>query len=251
LYGALLIPDQLIYRRNDETDEEYYVKYSKETIRAIAYNYLKQNKTNNATVEHAKVVEGVSLVETWIIEGENDKSKNFGFDLPEGTWFGCMKVDNDEVKQQIQNKEVLGFSIEGNFAVEKEMYMHSHKEFAAILAEIEQLLTLATQEEIDARYDDYMNAVNMTYSELKAWSETECSTLASLDRGPINRNLELLQTNKADWNNSHYEDAGKTIAFINRMRENDAGDILEDSNGNVCGSKRTISLLNWAYNPNK
>jgi hypothetical protein len=251
LYGALLIPDQLIYRRNDETDEEYYVKYSKDTIRAIAYNYLKQANQNNATVEHAKVVDGVSLVETWIIEGENDKSKNFGFDLPEGTWFGCMKVENEEVKKQIQNKEVLGFSIEGNFIAEKEMYLSKHEEFAAILAEIEQLLTLATQEEIEARYDDYMNAVNMTYSELKAWSETECSTLASLDRGPIERNLELLQTNKADWTEKHYEDAGKTIAFINRMRENQAGDILEDSNGNICGSKRTISLLNWAYNPNK
>jgi len=251
LYGALLIPDQLIYRRNDETDEEYYVKYSKDTIRAIAYNYLKQANQNNATVEHAKVVDGVSLVETWIIEGENDKSKNFGFDLPEGTWFGCMKVDNEEVKKQIQNKEVLGFSIEGNFIAEKEMYLSKHEEFAVILAEIEQLLTLATQEELDARYDDYMNAVNMTYSELKAWSETECSTLASVDRSPIERNLELLQTNKADWTEKHFEDAGKTIAFINRMRENQAGDILEDSNGNICGSKRTISLLNWAYNPNK
>ena len=251
LYGALLIPDQLIYRRNDDTNEEYYVKYSKDTIRAIAYNYLKQANQNNATVEHAKVVDGVSLVETWIIEGENDKSKNFGFDLPEGTWFGCMKVENEEVKKQIQNKEVLGFSIEGNFIAEKEMYLSKHEEFAAILAEIEQLLNLATQEEIDARYDDYMNAVNMTYSELKAWSETECSTLASLDRSPIERNLELLQTNKANWTNKHFEDAGKTIAFINRMRENTAGDILEDSNGNICGSKRTFSLLNWAYNPNK
>lgn len=249
LYGALLIPDQLIYRRNDETNEEYYVKYSKDTIRAIAYNYLKQANQNNATVEHAKVVDGVSLVETWIIEGENDKSKNFGFDLPEGTWFGCMKVENEEVKKQIQNKEVLGFSIEGNFIAEKEMYLSEQQ--PTLIEELEQLLALATQEEIEARYDDYMNVVNMTYSELKAWSETECSTLASLDRGPIERNLELLQTNKADWTEKHFEDAGKTIAFINRMRENQAGDILEDSNGNVCGSKRTISLLNWAYNPNK
>lgn len=249
LYGALLIPDQLIYRRNDDTNEEYYVKYSKDTIRAIAYNYLKQANQNNATVEHAKVVDGVSLVETWIIEGENDKSKNFGFDLPEGTWFGCMKVENEEVKKQIQNKEVLGFSIEGNFIAEKEMYLSEQQ--PTLIEELEQLLTLATQEEIEARYDDYMNAVNMTYSELKAWSETECSTLASLDRGPIERNLELLQTNKADWTEKHFEDAGKTIAFINRMRENQAGDILEDSNRNVCGSKRTISLLNWAYNPNK
>lgn len=245
LYGALLIPDQLIYRRNDETNEEYYVKYSKETIRAIAYNYLKQANQNNATVEHAKVVDGVSLVETWIIEGENDKSKNFGFSLPEGTWFGCMKVENEEVKQQIQNKEVLGFSIEGNFIAEKEMYMSNQE--PTLLEEIEQAIT----EEIALRYDDYMSAVNMTFSELQAWAETECSTLASLDRSPIERNLELLSTNKDEWTNKHFEWAGKTIAFINRMRENTAGDLLTDSNGNECGSKRTISLKNWAYDPNK
>lgn len=245
LYGALLIPDQLIYRRNEDTNEEYYVKYSKDTIRAIAYNYLKQANQNNATVEHAKVVDGVSLVETWIIEGENDKSKNFGFSLPEGTWFGCMKVENEEVKQQIQNKEVLGFSIEGNFIAEKEMYMSNQE--PTLLEEIE----LAITEEIAARYDDYMSAVNMTFSELKAWSETECSTLASLDRSPIERNLELLSTNKDEWTNKHFEWAGKTIAFINRMRENTAGDLLTDSNGNECGSKRTISLKNWAYDPNK
>lgn len=245
LYGALLIPDQLIYRRNEETNEEYYVKYSKETIRAIAYNYLKQANQNNATVEHAKVVDGVSLVETWIIEGENDKSKNFGFSLPEGTWFGCMKVENEEVKQQIQNKEVLGFSIEGNFIAEKEMYLSNQE--PTLLEEIEQ----AIEEEIALRYDDYMSAVNMSYSELKAWSETECSTLASLDRSPIERNLELLSTNKDEWTNKHFEWAGKTIAFINRMRENTAGDLLTDSNGNDCGSKRTISLKNWAYDPNK
>lgn len=245
LYGALLIPDQLIYRRNEDTNEEYYVKYSKETIRAIAYNYLKQANQNNATVEHAKVVDGVSLVETWIIEGENDKSKNFGFSLPEGTWFGCMKVENEEVKQQIQNKEVLGFSIEGNFIAEKEMYLSNQE--PTLLEEIEQAIT----EEIAMRYDDYMSAVNMTYSDLKAWSETECSTLASLDRSPIERNLELLSTNKDEWTTKHFEWAGKTIAFINRMRENTAGDLLTDSNGNECGSKRTISLKNWAYDPNK
>lgn len=245
LYGALLIPDQLIYRRNEDTNEEYYVKYSKETIRAIAYNYLKQANQNNATVEHAKVVDGVSLVETWIIEGENDKSKNFGFSLPEGTWFGCMKVENEEVKKQIQNKEVLGFSIEGNFIAEKEMYMSNQE--PTLLEEIEQ----AIEEEIATRYDDYMSAVNMTFSELQAWSETECSTLASLDRSPIERNLELLSTNKDEWTNKHFDWAGKTIAFINRMRENTAGDLLTDSNGNDCGSKRTISLKNWAYDPNK
>jgi hypothetical protein len=140
LYGPLLIPDQLIYRRNDETNEEYYVKYSKETIRQIAYNYMKQSKQNNATVEHQEVVNGVSLVEAWVIEGEHDKSMNFNFSLPEGTWFGALKVENEEVKQKVLNKEVLGFSIEGNFIAEKEMYMSAHEEFAALLDEINDLL---------------------------------------------------------------------------------------------------------------
>jgi hypothetical protein len=140
LYGPLLIPDQLIYRRDEKTDEEYYVKYSKETVRAIAYNYMKQSKQNNATVEHQEVVDGVSLVEAWIIEGEYDKSMNYKFELAEGTWFGGLKVENEEVKQKVLNKEVLGFSIEGNFAVEKEMYMNSHEQFAAILDEINELL---------------------------------------------------------------------------------------------------------------
>jgi len=65
---------------------------------------------------------------------------NFNFSLPEGTWFGTLKVENEEVKHKVLNKEVLGFSIEGNFIAEKEMYLSKHEEFAAILAEIEELL---------------------------------------------------------------------------------------------------------------
>ncbi len=57
LYGALLIPDQLIYRRDDKTEEEYYVKYSKDTIRAIAYNYLKQNmKLSNFIIASSNTI---------------------------------------------------------------------------------------------------------------------------------------------------------------------------------------------------
>ena len=138
LYGALLIPDQLIYRRDDKTDEEYYVKYSKDTIRSIAYNYLKQNMTNNATVEHAKVVDGVSLVETWIIEGENDKSKNYGFDLPVGTWMISMKVNNEDVWRQVKDGKVKGFSIEGYFADKLEMSMMSEEDL--LIERIKQII---------------------------------------------------------------------------------------------------------------
>jgi hypothetical protein len=248
LYGALLVPDQLIYRY-DEEQGEYYVKYSKETIQKIAHNYLKQNLHHNATLEHEAPVVGLTLVESWIIEGESDKSKEFGFSLPVGTWFGAMKVENDEVWAKVKNGEVKAFSIEGMFVPKKEMVMSAQQEQWVV--ELEEMLRLASEEEIVARYEDYVRVVNMTYDELNEWAKSECSTLASLDRSPIERNLELLSTPKSEWTEKHFEWAGKTIAFVNRMRENSAGDSLTDSEGNECGSKRTISLMNWAYNPNK
>ena len=248
LYGALLIPDQLIYRY-DETQGEYYVKYSKETIQKIAHNYFKQNLHHNATLEHESPLGGLTLVESWLIEGENDKSKEFGFSLPVGTWFGGMKVENDEVWNKVKSGEVKAFSIEGMFVPKKEMKMSEQQEQWII--ELEQMLQLASEEEIVARYEDYVRVVNMTYDELNEWAKSECSRLASLDRSPIERNLELLSTPKSEWTEKHFEWAGKTIAFVNRMRENSAGDLLIDSEGNDCGSKRTISLMNWAYNPNK
>lgn len=248
LYGALLIPDQLIYRY-DEAQGEYYVKYSKETIEKIAHNYFKQNLHHNATLEHEAPVVGLTLVESWLIEGENDKSKEFGFSLPVGTWFGGMKVENDEVWNKVKAGEVKAFSIEGMFVPKKEMKMSEQQEQWII--ELEQMLQLASEEEIVARYEDYVRVVNMTYDELNEWAKSECSRLASLDRSPIERNLELLSTPKSEWTEKHFEWAGKTIAFVNRMRENSAGDLLVDSEGNDCGSKRTISLKNWAFDPNK
>jgi len=252
LYGALLIPDQFIFRVHPKTNEEYYVKFTKETIRKIAYNYIINNRQHNATYEHESKIEGVSLVETWLIEGDHDKSMNFGFSLPVGTWFGGMYVSNDDIWAKVEENDVFGFSIEGEFDALEEQYLSTQTK--TMLEEIDEVLQkykLAEAEEIAQRYEEYMDAVNMTYSELKAWSETECSSLASLDRSPIQRNLELLETNKDAWTNKHFEWAGKTIAFVNRMKGNTAGDSVIDKNGNECGSKKTISLKNWAYDPNK
>lgn len=95
-------------------------------------------------------------------------------------------------------------------------------------------------------YTKYRNTVNMSYSQLKAWSETEYSKKASLDRSPIRRNLELLSTKKEKWTNKHYEWANKTIAFVSRMKKMSRG---KDVSKDVPYSKRDISLRNWAFNP--
>lgn len=106
---------------------------------------------------------------------------------------------------------------------------------------------VVTPEMIAQRYKDYYDTVNMTFSELQRWSETECSRKAGLNRAPITRNLELLNINKPDWTEKHYRWAGQTIAFVNRMKNGEQGEDVAD-----CGmSKRDISLKNWAFDVDK
>jgi hypothetical protein len=102
----------------------------------------------------------------------------------------------------------------------------------------------ATLDEVYAKYHD---TVNMSYSELEAWSKTECSKKASLDRSPISRNLKLLSKKKSDWGASDIKSANRTISFVSRMKGAEQGKPAVQG----CPSKRDISLKNWAYNPSK
>ena len=121
IMGAALIPDKQIYRKNDKTKDEYYIYFSKATIRKASELFLMNANQNNSTLEHSQKLKGLSVVESWIIEGQNDKSKNYGFDLPQGTWMISMKVNNDEIWDKVKLGEVKGFSIEGYFADKLEM----------------------------------------------------------------------------------------------------------------------------------
>jgi hypothetical protein len=116
LISPALIPNKNIIRYDANTDSEYYVWFSKETVRKASELYLKHNNHHKATYEHQDRVSGVLTIESWIKEGDMDKSKLYGFDLPNGSWFVTMRVDNEELWTKIKNKEIKGLSIEGYFA---------------------------------------------------------------------------------------------------------------------------------------
>tara|TARA_R100000963_G_C4623301_1_gene90210 strand:+ start:331 stop:1056 length:726 start_codon:yes stop_codon:yes gene_type:complete len=115
LVSPALIPNKQIFRFDPNTDSEYYVYFSKETVRKAAELYLRHNNHHKATYEHSDRVAGVLTVESWIKEGDQDKSKLYGYDLPDGTWFVKMKIENDELWQKIKEGELRGLSIEGYF----------------------------------------------------------------------------------------------------------------------------------------
>ena len=116
LLGALLVPNKPIYRKSGE--EEYYIYFTRDTVRKASQLYLQKGNQNNSTLEHQHTIKGLSLVESWIVEdNEKDKSRLYGLDVPVGTWMGAVKVNNDEIwDEYVKTGKVKGFSIEGYFA---------------------------------------------------------------------------------------------------------------------------------------
>jgi len=120
LLGAGLVPNKQIYRF-DESIGEYYIWFSKDTIRKASELFLKSGNQSNATFEHERDIEGMVVVESWIVENpEIDKAKLYGFDVPEGTWMLSMKCENDSLWNEVK-ANCKGFSIEGHFADKVDM----------------------------------------------------------------------------------------------------------------------------------
>lgn len=116
LLGAVLIPNKLIYRKDEVTGEEYNIRFSKETIDVALTAFQKNNAQNGTTLDHNENLKlnDVTFVENWIKEDEvNDKSVKYGFNEPVGTWFTMMKAHTDEAWQSAKNMK--GFSIDGFF----------------------------------------------------------------------------------------------------------------------------------------
>ena len=128
LMGAALIPNKNIYRRNGE--DEYYIFFSDATVKKASELFLMNSNQNNATLEHQKKVNDLSVVESWIVEDtEMDKSKKYGLNAPVGTWMVSMKVNNDTIWNDfVKTGKVKGFSIEGYFADKLEMSLQLEQE---------------------------------------------------------------------------------------------------------------------------
>ena len=140
LVSPALIPNKQIFRYDPNTDSEYYVYFSKETVRKASELYLKHNNHHKATYEHQDRVSGVLTVESWIKEGEMDKSKMFGYDLPNGTWFVKMRIDNDELWSKIKDGELKGLSIEGYFTNKFEAMQQKQATTEEILSALNEII---------------------------------------------------------------------------------------------------------------
>lgn len=123
--GVIMLADTKIYRRLN--DFEYYIIYSKETLKQIAEQMIKDGVGSNVNIEHEQGsdVDGVNLMELFVIDREKGIDPIFFKDIPDGSLIGFYKVHNDEVWEKIENGDVLSFSLEGVFDLTPEEFKNN------------------------------------------------------------------------------------------------------------------------------
>jgi hypothetical protein len=235
LMGAALIPNKPIYRRNE--DNEYYIYFSRDTVRKASELFFIRGNHNKSTLEHQMPLEGLVAVESWIVEDKDkDKSRFYGMDMPLGTWMLSMKVLNDDVwENYVKTGKVKGFSIEGYFADKLERPNEPNNLSAWEQAEedflVEELKMILSGEELES-YTDYPDAVSNNAKrgiELNEKVNNKCATQVGKVRAK-----QLAQKKPVT-----VETIKRMFSYLSRAQE-----YYDEGNSEACG---TISyLLRWA-----
>jgi hypothetical protein len=191
LMGPILVPDKKILRM-DGANTPYFVFFKPETIKRLSEMYLQNKYTDKATLEHDKKIEGVSLVESWVVESrEKDKSSLYGLNVPVGTWMGTFRVDNEDIWQNyVKTGDVKGFSIEGLFG--HNLVQQTKYEFEAdtILNDLEEQESILILSEIRALIKKDNRYKGNKRVDMESYSDYGDSVKSNAKRG-----IELNETN--------------------------------------------------------
>lgn len=135
--GVIMLANTPIYR-NDNINGEYNVVFTPDTIYKIVQRVFKKGFQNNVNLNHSQqlILTNTGLFESFISDSTRGILPMKGYeDVPEGSWFGSMFVEDDDAWQKVKAKEINGFSVEGIFEYVK---MNQQKN---ILNEIKNILS--------------------------------------------------------------------------------------------------------------
>jgi hypothetical protein len=208
---------------------------------------LAKKYTDQATLEHDSKIKGVTLVESWVKDGQFDKSNNYGLNLPKGTWVGMFKITDDKIwNDYIKNGKVKGFSIEGLFShklikasleeiVEKDITELSDAQANVILSYLKALIKKDKRygkgERIEMEsYSDYGNGISNNAKkgiELNLKNNNKCAT-------PVGK-VRAQQLAKGE--PISVETIKRMYSYLSRAEA-----YYDETDMNACG---TISYLLW------
>jgi len=238
LMGPALIPNKHIYRRN-ELGDEYYIFFSEDTVRKASQLFLSNGNQNNSTLEHEYEINGLSVVESWIVEDEEvDKSSLYNLSVPKGTWMVSIKVNNQEIWDDfVKTGKVKGFSIEGYFSDKSDM------------------LSKNVKKDICQECVDELNAEFTLLEAIEAFSEVELESYGGYPDSAVSNAKLGIERNK-ELGNKCATQVGKVRAQQIVSRENftlptlkriysylsRAEEYYDPASPEACG---TISYLLW------
>ena len=127
--GIALLADTPIYRIAPG-GTGYYVRFTKDCIRQLVEKYFKFGLTNSVNIEHKndQFVDGVTMLESYIIDKERGICPSEFASAPDGSWVVSYKVNNLDVWSKIKSGEVKGFSVQGLFRIiETKLEMSNNK----------------------------------------------------------------------------------------------------------------------------
>jgi len=239
IMGPILVPDKRILRIDGE-GKEYEVFFKPSTVRRLSQMYLERKYNDSATIEHDKKVKGLTLVESWIVDNKfQDKSKSYGFQVPEGSWMGTFLVDRSPEGERIwddyvKTGKVKGFSIEGLFShnliaaakIEEQIWSKDVEELTNEEAEV----ILSKIKTMFESYSDYGEGIRNNAKrgiELNEKVGNKCATQTGKVRAQQIANGEKLSV----------ETIKRMYSFLSRAEV-----YYDESDTEACG---TISYLLW------
>ena len=110
LVGPGMIPNLPIYRYSEDRGEHMAVFTEQDIETWFEFNMEKGLFNNISLMHNGEKVEGIFVKEVYLT-GKNDKSKDLGFDLPEGSIMFNFKCSVD-LWSKIDEMDLKGFSIE-------------------------------------------------------------------------------------------------------------------------------------------
>lgn len=122
--GVVALADTPIYRY-DEKQGEYYIVFTKETIERMVEKFAKKDLFKSVNLQHnnENFVEGIYMVESYIVNKERGIQPIEFSDVPNGSWIASYKVENETLWDEIINGNKLnGFSLQGFFGMQEERF---------------------------------------------------------------------------------------------------------------------------------
>ena len=209
--------------------------FTKDTIRRASEIFLQKGNQNESTLEHNVKLNGLSVVESWIIEDDvQDKSRKYGLSLPVGTWMVSMKVNNEDVWQNyVKSGKVKGFSIEGYFVdkvnLKSELSTIEEEEAMQMLSTIRGIVHQDGSIELES-YSDYPSGVKNNAKrgiEMNQKINNRCATAVGKVRAQ-----QLAQGKPLS-----VETIKRMYSYLSRAEE-----YYDEGDSTACG---TISYLLW------